>query len=960
MLSFQEEKRIEYKSKTVTMRRLWFQNSLQRKVYWSEERCGARIFLKIKKPTLKSSKILLRASNEVILSQEMSDAVKGQIRTIEVKLAVNNTVEEVLKREEADILETLNTVLEGYKGRGKVAKNTKAVSLKAGYTGLCSIDSLLNLFKSSELINSEHPLCDHKLRCALCIVRSALVKIETSTDKKKFVKLQEIEKNLQIFLGKFFCRSCYGPIEQSASHTCPIIKPAEISLKSTLETFLTQPNVTQSFNIDIVCQACSLNINPFSEGYFKVQEMSRDLGKLSERMSEMFKYIKKNHAEKSMKCSESKITLKNLPTNLLVMMPTKTLQEFEKTYVLGKHEYFYAGHINYNTGLLTNHFTTTAMTKEGNFVEYSGKECKVIQEPNISKAVLMLYIKKMPVMASEDFVYRNTAIKYFSYDPEERKRKHEKEYDAEKAKAAYDPEKTKAAYDPEKAKAAYNPEKAKADYNPEERKRKHEKEYDPEKAKQKRAQALLKSEHKSGFQSICVSCTRWGNNTNRINREEDFGVRFPAATKDDFFLLPDMKYEGKWRLCDTCYRAFKEGRVPLLNMRKTEDFKKIGEVPTHLPKLNNLEAYLIKIRIPFLRLANMPRSPNMKCYGPMVCVSADINHSIQKIENRLELQHETLIPVNFKRKLSFTGSYISKVIDPAKVFVWLDYLKKENHLYKDLNYDKATLSNEIKNYEKLLVRQAALFDDLNKGDLEDEKEDDDYDDYNDSSDDECGDEEQEVRKKVKDFTKEDNVQPQDTLLIDIRQSNLEENSVTNCIADAIIEKEKNFIDNEEEIFYSDDECESEEEIVEEKSNRGYKEKGSPPFSHNFDKISKNEKSTPEKTSNLEKAKKIFSNKPKKNKKETVLNVAPGEGGKINNEAVFGEAQCFPELFPRGTGTYLSYVEAGLQIGISAYNKLRLTGGLNLTEKNGVYLDDELKEKILSFEKEANINYERFR
>ena len=100
--------------------------------------------------------------------------------------------------------------------------------------------------------------------------------------------------------------------------------------------------------------------------------------------------------------------------------------------------------------------------------------------------------------------------------------------------------------------------------------RKHAKEYDSEKAKQTRTKALLKSEHKSGFQSICVSCTRWGNNTNRINKEEDFGVRFPAARKEDFFLLPEMKYEEKWRLCDTCYRAFKGGRVPLLNMRKTE------------------------------------------------------------------------------------------------------------------------------------------------------------------------------------------------------------------------------------------------------------------------------------------------------------------------------------------------------------------------------------------------------
>ena len=164
------------------------------------------------------------------------------------------TVEVVVKREEADILETLDTLLQSYKGRGKVAKNTTTVSLKTGYTGLCSIDGLLNLFRNSELINIEHNLCDHKLRCALCIVRSALLKIETSMEKKKFVKLPEIEKNLGIFLGKSYCHTCNGPIVQSDSHTCPLIKPAEISLKNILETFLKQPNVTQSFNMDIVCQ----------------------------------------------------------------------------------------------------------------------------------------------------------------------------------------------------------------------------------------------------------------------------------------------------------------------------------------------------------------------------------------------------------------------------------------------------------------------------------------------------------------------------------------------------------------------------------------------------------------------------------------------------------------------------------------------------------------------------------
>ena len=76
----------------------------------------------------------------------------------------------------------------------------------------------------------------------------------------------------------------------------------------------------------------------------------------------------------------------------------------------------------------------------------------------------------------------------------------------------------------------------------------------------------------------------------------------------------------------------------------------------------------------------------------MVCVSANIRDSIKKIETRLDLQHETLIPVNFKRKITFTGSYISKVID----FTLLDFLQKNNPLYADLDYNKETLSAEIK------------------------------------------------------------------------------------------------------------------------------------------------------------------------------------------------------------------------------------------------------------------------
>ena len=916
--------------------------------------------------------------NENILSREMKVAIDRFIKIIEVKLAVKNTVRKIFKKEEENIMESLDIVLNSYKGRGKASKNENKLNLKTGSTGFCSIDALLNLFRNSKLKNLEqHALCNHKSKCALCIVRSALLKIETNKEKKRQVKLPEIEKNLEIFLGKLYCSTCYKPLEKNENHKCPLIKPAEMGIKHILDTFLKQPNVPNDFGLDITCKKCSINLNPYSEGYLKVMKTNNHEGKLSIRIKEMISYMQKCHTERAPECKESKVAIKSVPKNFLVMMETKTVTQFEKSFLFGPAKYHYAGHVSYNTGLLSNHFSTTSLTETG-YVEYSERECKEKTDPDILNSVLMLYTQAKTEMPTADLRYKQSAIKFFSYDPENRRKKHEKEYDSNAAKEKYDPKAAKEKYDPENrqekhkkeydpenrqkkhkkeydpqaakekydpqaakekydpenrrkkhekeydsqaAKEKYDPQAAKEkydpenrrqkhekEYDPENRKQKHEKEYDPQAAKEKRRQVTLKSTHMSGFQSICISCTRWGNNPNVIKTVQDIQTKFPKAKNAQFFLHTDMQYKGKWRMCATCYTAFKEGRVPKLNMKTLEDYLQIGAIPFELPKLNNLEAYLIKLRIPFLRLANMPRSPNLKTFGSMVCVSANIKDSIQKIETRLDLQHQTLIPVNFKRKLSFTGSYISKVIDPTKVFIWLDYLKRNNPLYADLDYSRETLTTEIKRYEKQLVKEAALFDEENKADSDLETD-------NDSSDDSSDDEgmtkqsKEEERVNLKEYYKEDTADSQDTLLIDVRQANLDEDSVTNAIADTIVKKEKG-------IFYSDDEGSDHEEPYNsndeisddgEPSNKRMKEQT--PESNSNKKIDDEiEKLQKENISKVKKAKIIFGNIKKKTRKEKVLNVAPGEGGTINNQAIYGEAECFPELFPTGRGTYLSYVD----------------------------------------------------
>ena len=379
----------------------------------------------------------------------------------------------------------------------------------------------------------------------------------------------------------------------------------------------------------------------------------------------------------------------------------------------------------------------------------------------------------------------------------------------------------------------------------------------------------LKSKHKSGFESVCISCCRLGNNSHPIKNQEEIEVKFPKADRNLFFFMEDFKVNNQYRLCETCYRAFKEGRTPRLNMKTTKDYLNIGEIPYDLPKLNNLEAYIIKLRIPFLRLANMPRSPNLKVFGNMVMVSADVNESVQKIEGRLELQNNSLIPVNFKRKLSYRGSYMSKMIDAKKVFSWLDYLKKHNPLYADIQIDREALSNEIKQYERQLLKEAALFDDNNNADSAEENDSDPSD--NSSDEDEVDTNEEVIN--IKEYFKEDAAEPQDTLMVDVREANIHENSVTNQLAQTIIEKETGIFFSEEEENMKMEKISSEEECFEEKI------KG--------DKQQQQELSGKKIKSRPQKKKKIFSKKGK-NKKEEILNVAPGEKGKMEKSTVYTE------------------------------------------------------------------------
>ena len=81
--------------------------------------------------------------------------------------------------------------------------------------------------------------------------------------------------------------------------------------------------------------------------------------------------------------------------------------------------------------------------------------------------------------------------------------------------------------------------------------------------------------------------------------------------------------------------------------------------------------------------------------GDLILISADLSHSLSKI---LPVE-QNLIPVAFKRKLAYSGSFLEEFIEKEKVILYFTWLKKYNHLYKDYEFD-ANLIQEFEDNTK--------------------------------------------------------------------------------------------------------------------------------------------------------------------------------------------------------------------------------------------------------------------
>ena len=143
-----------------------------------------------------------------------------------------------------------------------------------------------------------------------------------------------------------------------------------------------------------------------------------------------------------------------------------------------------------------------------------------------------------------------------------------------------------------------------------------------------------------------------------------------------------------------------------MNFSRVNDLNTIGSIPRDLPDLNLMEQYLLKLTIPFIRVAHVPRSPNLKLVGGSVCIQANICHTVE----RLKIKAENIIPISFKRKLAYTGHYLEQVINKSKVLLWLNFLQKNNPLYKNIVVSDENVKDEIDIMEEKLISELVSFD----------------------------------------------------------------------------------------------------------------------------------------------------------------------------------------------------------------------------------------------------------
>ncbi|XP_052680033.1 uncharacterized protein LOC128160727 [Crassostrea angulata] len=144
-------------------------------------------------------------------------------------------------------------------------------------------------------------------------------------------------------------------------------------------------------------------------------------------------------------------------------------------------------------------------------------------------------------------------------------------------------------------------------------------------------------------------------------------------------LLNSLSATTMEHICVLCDKTMKNGKIPAQALANNMD---LSTVRAELSELNKLERHLVSPVIPFMKIVNLPKHTQKGIHGPVISVRSDITKVTTTLPRNIS--DESFIKVKLKRKLCFKGHHLYQEVRPNKIFKALDFLKKTNPHFEDI------------------------------------------------------------------------------------------------------------------------------------------------------------------------------------------------------------------------------------------------------------------------------------
>ncbi|CAC5386093.1 unnamed protein product [Mytilus coruscus] len=137
-------------------------------------------------------------------------------------------------------------------------------------------------------------------------------------------------------------------------------------------------------------------------------------------------------------------------------------------------------------------------------------------------------------------------------------------------------------------------------------------------------------------------------------------------------------------ICYTCHRHLLLSKIPA---DANANGLQLSTIPEELKTLNILEKQLISLRIPFMKLVQLPKGNQRGIIGPCVSIPTDIQKTVNILPR---CDDETqLVRCKLKRKQSYIGYSQYGFVSTKKISEALECLKENDPYYKDVSSNHA-------------------------------------------------------------------------------------------------------------------------------------------------------------------------------------------------------------------------------------------------------------------------------